>query len=259
VTRPLRVLSCPPVLAIVLAAGTGRRLGARCDSTPKPCIHVAGRPLLSYVIANARAAGAGSIVVVAGHIADKTEAVARQLGADDVLVNRRHAVAGNLESFEVARRAGHVTGDTLILNSDHIYHPAIGGIVATASRTATQVVAFIDRDRVLRGDDMKVRLDDEDHVLSIDKQLDSWDAGYVGMTFIPVARLPAYLEHVDNVHRERGDRAHVEAVLARMASVDPAVTVDVSGHGWLEVDDEADLARAEAALAEGSWYPPPRP
>jgi hypothetical protein len=38
-----------------------------------------------------------------------------------------------------------------------------------------------------------------------------------------------------------------------MVGVAPAASVDVSGLGWLEVDDEADLARAEDILARGKW------
>ena len=39
-----------------------------------------------------------------------------------------------------------------------------------------------------------------------------------------------------------------------MAGVEPATTCDVSGHGWVEVDDENDLARAEEFLTRKAWY-----
>ena len=39
---------------IILAAGTGSRLGGRTTDTPKPCLRVGGHPLLAYDVAFAR-------------------------------------------------------------------------------------------------------------------------------------------------------------------------------------------------------------
>jgi choline kinase len=242
------------VRAIVLAAGTGSRLGPRTADLPKPAMPVKGRPLLDYDLAFARAAGATKVVVVTGYRHEVTERLARELGADEVLVNPRYAEAGNLQSLNVARRAGLCDGAFLIMNADHIYRPSIAHVVADVARAATQVYAYIDKDRPLGADDMKVRLDPEGHVVAIGKQLDTWDAGYVGLTFVPAARVADYFYTADNVQLERGDGIHVESVLARMVGVEPAASVDISGHGWLEIDDETDLARAEEVLAREKWY-----
>ena len=244
------------MLAIILAAGRGARLGPRTASAPQAALVVGGRPLLAWDLAFARAAGATRVIVVSGAVSERTEALAREHGADDVLYNARHADAGNLQSLEVVRRAGQIAGTFLDMNCDHVYRPAIAGAVRAAAAAAAEVTAFVDRDRTLGADDMKVRLDDTGHVLAIDKQLDAWDGGYVGLTLVPAARVERYLYTADNVHRERGDAIPVEAVLARMAAVDPATSVDVSGLGWIEIDDAADLARAEEALAGEPWYTP---
>jgi choline kinase len=239
---------------IILAAGMGSRLGARTADAPKPSLPVAGRPLLAYDIAFARQAGADRIVCVVGYRAEVTSGLARSLGADDILLNSRWADAGNLQSLFVAARAGLVGAGFLVMNADHVYSPAIAELVLAVSRDAAAVTAFVDGDRDLAADDMKVRLDDEKKVVAIAKSLDVWDAGYVGLTFVPAARSADYLDTAENVHREKGDSIHVEAVLGRMAGVDPASTCDVSGHGWVEVDDEADFARAEEYLTRKAWY-----
>lgn len=241
---------------IVLAAGTGSRLGERTRELPKPAVVVAGRPLLGYTVAFARRAGAARIAVVLGFRNDVSEPLARELGVDRILYNPAFADAGNLISLGVARAAGLCDDGFLLMNADHIYHPAIADTVKAAAAAATSTTAFIDHDRTLGPDDMKVRLDDEKHVMSIDKQLETWDAGYVGMTFVPRSAVASYFQHADNVRLEKGDGIHVEQVIFRMAGVEPAVTVDISGPGWLEVDDERDLARAEAALAKDPWYGP---
>ncbi len=239
---------------IILAAGTGSRLGARTADLPKPAVTVAGRPLLAWDVAFARRAGAARVAVVVGYKAEITSALARELGADDVIVNPRWHDAGNLQSLFAAARAGLLAGDFLVMNADHVYSPAIADAVAEVARAARTPTAFVDTDRSLGADDMKVRLDDERKVVAIGKQLDAWDAGYVGLTFVPAARAEDYLYTAENVHRETGDAIHVEAVLGRMAGVDPAATRDVSGAGWVEIDDEHDFARAEEFLTRKAWY-----
>jgi choline kinase len=242
------------VNVIILAAGMGTRLGARTADVPKPALRVAGRPLLSYDVAFARRAGARRIGVVVGYHADATSDLARSLGADDILVNPRWADAGNLQSLFVAGRAGLLEGGFLVMNADHVYSPAIADRAGALARDAGDVTACVDTDRPLGADDMKVRLDDEKKVVAIAKSLEAWDAGYVGLTFVPGARVADYLDTAENVHREKGDAIHVESVLGRMAGVEPAATCDVSGHGWVEVDDETDLARAEEFLTRKAWY-----
>jgi 2-aminoethylphosphonate-pyruvate transaminase len=246
----------PSSTVIVLAAGTGSRLGERTRDVPKPAVMVAGRTLLAYTVDFARRAGAGRIAVVLGFKNEVSEPLARELGVDRILFNPAYADAGNLVSLGVARAAGVTDDGFLLMNADHIYHPRIAEPVKSTVATAAWVTAFIDHDRTLGADDMKVRLDDERHVVSIDKQLETWDAGYVGMTFVPAPAVARYFQHADNVRLEKGDGIHVEQVLYRMAGVEPAVTVDISGPGWLEVDDERDHARAEAALARDPWYAP---
>jgi len=56
---------------VVLAAGEGSRMGVLTDETPKPCLPVAGRPLVSHTLDAAAAAGASRFVVVVGYGAEQ--------------------------------------------------------------------------------------------------------------------------------------------------------------------------------------------
>jgi len=56
---------------VVLAAGKGSRMGVLTDETPKPCLPVAGRPLVSHTLDAAAAAGASRFLVVVGYGAEQ--------------------------------------------------------------------------------------------------------------------------------------------------------------------------------------------
>ena len=116
------------------------------------------------------------------------------------------------------------------------------------------VSGFIDTDRALGADDMKVLRDEHGRIREIAKTLTEFDCGYVGMTRVPASARGRYLAEVDAAIAEDGSDIHVERVLARLAkTAAPPHCRDISGHGWLEVDTPDERAHAEAALGDGTW------
>lgn len=59
--------------AVFLVGGRGAPLGAGTEATPKPCLPVAGRPFISYLVDNAARHGFTAIILLAGHGADIVE------------------------------------------------------------------------------------------------------------------------------------------------------------------------------------------
>jgi choline kinase len=117
------------------------------------------------------------------------------------------------------------------------------------------VTAFIDTDRVLGDDDMKVERDGAGRVRHIAKTLTAWDAGYVGMTKVPSGAQAGYWAEAEAALATEGRAIHVERILARLAARGAAPACrDISGHGWLEVDLPEERERAEAALSQGGWW-----
>jgi len=70
------------VTAIILAAGRSKRMGA---CVPKVLLPIAGRPLLSYVLESARAAGANRLIVVVGVQKEQVMAAFEQTGVEFVV------------------------------------------------------------------------------------------------------------------------------------------------------------------------------
>jgi len=238
--------------AVLLAAGLGSRLGSLTERLPKALIPVGGQPLLAYAVRFALAAGARDVIVVGGYGYDLVAGEVQSRALPVRLIENAAFRDGNLVSLQTARP--HVDGgrDLLIMNIDHIYRPAIA---ALAGAPAAAVTAFVDTDRTLGDDDMKVQRDDAGRVRHIAKTLVTWDAGYVGMTKIPAAAQVGYWAEADAALADEGRAIHVERILARLAARGaPPACRDISGHGWLEVDLPEERERAEAALREGAWW-----
>lgn len=239
---------------IVMAAGLGSRLKDLTTATPKALIEVGGRPLVDYALAFAARTGAARRIVVGGFCHADVAAQVARVAPDAVIVENAEFRQGNILSM-LAARAGLTDGSFLLMNTDHVYRPSIAAVVAQACAEAREVTAFCDTDRTLGADDMKVALDDTRRVREMAKTLTAWDCGYVGMTFVPSARRDAYFAAADRVRTAHGDKSHVEQILVELAREGaPPVTADISGHGWLEIDEPHERAHADAVLAREGWW-----
>jgi choline kinase len=207
--------------------------------------------LLAYAVRFAQTAGAKDITVVGGFGFAQVRAEVEQRAMPVRLIENAAFRDGNLVSLMTARPHLRADQELLLMNIDHIYRPAIAAI---AGRPADDVTAFIDTDRALGADDMKVARDGAGRVREISKTLTSWDAGYVGMTKVPASAFARYWATADAALAEEGRAIHVERILGRLAtSPTPPSCRDISGHGWLEVDLPEERERAEEALREGVW------
>jgi choline kinase len=245
------------VQIVLLAAGLGSRLGPLTAQLPKALIEVGGTPLVLHALRFAARLAPARVLVVGGFGFPQLAAVLAQArSAPHTLIENPRFRDGNLLSLLAARPALEAPSGTdpegfLVLNVDHIYRPAIAEMVRPP---VAEVTAFVDTDRTLGADDMKVERDASGRVRAIAKTLTTFDAGYVGMTRVPGTALARYFAAAEAVLAADGPATHVERVLAHLARGSaPPLCRDISGHGWLEVDTPEERSLAEEALRGPGW------
>lgn len=238
--------------AIILAAGAGRRLDYMTQSIPKALVRVAGRALIDYVRAWVTRGEFRDVVLVGGCGAPLLHEHVRGW-------NVRWAVnedwtKGNILTLLAAEEA--LEGDdVLLLNVDHVFPRRLLQRFMASQPARDVPTGFVDFDRPLFDDDMKVALDDERRIVRISKQLAEFQAGYIGSTFVPAASLARYRATARALAAESEGSANVEGVLQRLADEGARPRIfDASGIRWLEVDTPHDHANAERILAHVPGY-----
>ena len=218
---------------LIIAAGHGSRL--RPISPSKPLTPVAGTPLIEHVIRAAAAGGASAFTIVTGHEAARVEAFLATL--DFPIRTVRVADWDLPNGHSVAAGAATIDGDYLLMMADHLFDPAI--VARLIAAPAAALTLAVDRDLanplIDMDDATKVETSADGAIVRIGKTLDRFDAIDTGL-FRATPALAA------------GGGSLSEGV-QRLADRGIAATLDVTGLFWLDVDDPAALARAEAQLA----------
>jgi len=221
---------------LIIAAGHGSRL--RAVSPSKPLTPVVGMPLIERVIRAAAEGGATRFFVATGHEAERLEAFLATLPfsvvpvrvADWDLPNGHSALAG----------AARIAGDYLLTMADHLFDPAI--VAALIGAPPAALTLAVDRDLaspLLDMDDVtKVETDERGGIVRIGKLLDRFDAADTGL----FRATPALAEAIAAGGGSLSDGVQ------RLADQGRAMTLEVTGRFWLDVDDPAALAKAEARL-----------
>jgi len=242
--------------AVILAAGKGGRLA---HITPcKPLARCLGIPLLEHSVRTLMAAGIRRIVLVCGYRADKVSAFAgrlgRRLGVEICIIHHNGWRKGNGSSALAARSA--VQGLFLLVMCDHLFDAEIlrrlirtdppddGLVLAVDGHLENPLVDMEDVTRVKRNGK---------HIADIGKGLEQFDAFDTG-AFLCTPGLFTAL--ADAVARNEGS---LSAAVIRLAVEKRALTMDVSGAFWIDVDDAATMAQASRALTARSGNDPFRP
>ncbi len=174
-----------PEMALILAAGLGSRLRPQ-TKTPKPLTRVLGLTLAERVVCTLLDVGIRQFLVTLGHEAETIRGhfsdIARRRGVTIDFIEAETWERGNGASALAAKGR---TGDTpfFLVMIDHLFDPRIARALADDPPAPGEMRLAVDRDKdaIFDLDDVtRVKIDDE-RIKEIDKTLDDWDAGDIGV------------------------------------------------------------------------------
>ena len=234
---------------LVLAAGPGRRLHPLTEALPKTLLPLSdGRTILDLALANLCAVGIGDVVVVTGFAAGRIEERAADLERRhrvrlELVRNDRAEEWNNAYSLWLARET--FAEGALLVNGDTV-HPASVEETLLASR-GPGVLLALDAEKPLGDEEMKIVLSDGRAVRRISKGVDPATAHgeYIGVTLIEPPAAAPLADALEATWR-RDPSLYYEDGFQEL--VDRGGTVHAAAIGsvdWVEVDDHADLARAQ--------------
>lgn len=237
--------------ALIIAAGFGSRLSSLSPS--KPLTPVAGKPLLELGVRQAQAAGAGRVVVVTGHEAERVEAFLPELSARAGLPVLAERIAdwttpnGHSVMAGAARIAALGGRDFLLMMADHIFSAPVLAALAQAGAADRGVTLGIDRridSPLIDPDDATwVETDAAGRIKAIGKTIPVYDCVDCG-AFLATPELPRAIAAAI----AEGKAGSLSDGMQWLADRGRAATLDIGEAWWMDVDDPRahELAEREA-------------
>lgn len=230
----------PPMHAAVLAAGLSSRFGG----LQKALHRIGGRTLLERSLDRLSAAGVASATVVVGHRRADVEEALRAARLDvHLLANERYADWNNFYSVElVCDRLP--PGEVLVVNGDIVF--SAEALRSVLHPSGADLYLGVSEEKVDQ-EAMKVSVDGQ-RVVALGKTIEASDAKG---EFIGISRLaPSAREWYSSLSRwgrARGLTTHYyEDVYDGLCQNLVALSCSVDVADWAEIDEAADLPRAQA-------------
>ncbi len=236
------------MIGLVLAAGQGSRLRPHTDTLPKALVPIAEDwTVLDGTLRNFAEVGLTDAAVVVGYAAEVVRERRGQLeqrhGVRLHLVDNNKAQEWN-NAYSLWCSRDFLSEGVILANGDTV-HPASVEQSLLAARGPAVLLA-VDARKTLADEEMKVRWTPEMGVTRITKLMDPATAHgeYIGVTLIEAAAAGSLTDALERTWR-RNPGLYYEDGYQQM--IDGGGRVDVQPIGdvdWVEIDNEADLARA---------------
>ena len=236
--------------AVIIMAGSGSRLVAGGHDLPKPLIQIRGHAVFSYTIDALQRAGIKTLHVVTGFNSDTLLNGIKPLIPAQMKFNAIHNPEWQKQNgVSVLAAKSHVSSPFFLTMGDHLFQPSLVDLLLRDARENELNVAI---DRKLNSifdpeDAMKVQTR-EDHIVTIGKDLRSYDAIDIGAFVCPLSFFD-YLERA----KHDGDCSLADGVRA-MAADGKVRAIDIGDAWWQDIDTPEMLMAAEKLLGGASHH-----
>ena len=233
----------------MLAAGPGRRLHPLTEALPKTLLPLTdGRTILDLALSNLRGVGLDDVVVVTGFAAERVEERASDLERRhgvrlELVFNDRAEEWNNAYSLWLAREA--LREGALLVNGDTV-HPASVEETLLAAR-GPDVLLAVDQEKPLGDEEMKILLADDGRLGVISKEVDPATAvgEYIGVALIEPSAAGPLADALETTWRRDPSLYYEDGFQELVDRGGEVGVVPIGAVAWVEVDDHADLARAQ--------------
>ncbi|KKU51801.1 MAG: hypothetical protein A3G60_03785 [Candidatus Ryanbacteria bacterium RIFCSPLOWO2_12_FULL_47_9c] len=225
--------------AIILAAGTGSRLGSLTKDTPKGLLDIEGTRPLVRLVDMLETHGVNDIVIAVGH---QKEKIKEALGSRV----RYHEFSdfntkNNLHTLWSMR--DELSGNTLVLYADMIFE---SDVLKRALNHTGDICLTVDTGE-LRSGSPQVKMENG-KVTKIDKS-DS-TCNFLGITKLSRAGTQKLVAEMALMQEHEPNAYYSDAINSLIQKGHTVSHVDVAGTKWVEIDDPEDIEPARALTRE---------
>lgn len=247
--------------AMILAAGTGSRLGATTATIPKCLVPLAGKPLLDWQLTALRGSGIETIACITGAHAEQLQG--RGLAT---FHNDRYASTNMVTSLMCGRDWFDGSTDILVVYGDIVYQP---NVVSAALSGNDPISVVVDRNwRALweirmdnpLADAETLKINPAGTLIELGKKPASYadiEAQYIGMIKIQASFTEEFVATYDKLDpssfydgRDR-DNMYMTSLIQHFIDNEIPVGASAIHGGWVEVDTMDDINAYESRLSNG--------
>ena len=243
--------------AIILAAGTGSRLGSLTKSQTKCMITINGERLIDLSLRALMQAGIKKVIIVVGYqgknLIDHIQLNFKDSFEFEFVENSDYATTNNIYSLFLARKFL-LEDDTILLESDLIFDPKILLDLISDSRTS---LAAVDKFKSWM-DGTCVSLDDDDNIVGFYGKkafkFTDIETYYKTVNIYKFSRLfssQSYVPFLEAYSKAKGNNEYYESVLKLLTVFDSneLKAFRLNNQNWYEIDDIQDRSNAEVLFA----------
>lgn len=229
----------PPRTAILLAAGSAKRLKELTRERPKCLLEVGGKTLLDHQLSAMRLAGIEDFVLVTGFCAEAVERAAAGPGVRFVR-NPIYDRTNSIYSLHLALPA--VKAGFVLTNADVLFHPRL---LTRLLQDSAADALLMEPNRELGDEEMKVRIEGgRVRELAKDLTRGNYDGENLGVLKFSEPGARRLAREVARLVEAGDVNAWAPRAFSAMCGDHEIGAVPTAGLPWIEIDFPEDLERA---------------
>lgn len=229
--------------AVILAAGTGKRLRPITNNLPKGFIPLDGSPFIYRSLKNLKSAGITDVIMVIGYMKSyfKEKLGNNYYGVDITYVlNKEYETTGSM--YSLSQTEGVTEDDILLLESDLLYE----------KRVLSELIKYPYPDVILTstirgsGDEVYIHMDDDDYLTKLGKNIkkNNVNSELVGISKISLSFLKKLYQKAKEDYRRGKKKYHYEETIFKLSKEHPVKCLFIKDLLWTEIDTYEDLEKA---------------